>query len=139
MRVASEWSDIEADREVRIPLDCIHGWRKTRQRTRYQNRQVQCSNASFAFYVCHETRIVEKGKALNLQNSFCPHSHLLCGHESWGVTEREQSQVQVSEAWFLRGIEGVTLFNKVRSSEIRKSLNIEPLQTRHLTHITFAN
>ena len=28
---------------------------------------------------------------------------------------------------FLRRIEGVTLFNKVRSSEIRKSLNIEPL------------
>ena len=27
----------------------------------------------------------------------------------------------------LRRIEGVTLFNKVRSSEIRKSLNIEPL------------
>ena len=28
---------------------------------------------------------------------------------------------------FLRKIEGVTLFNKVRSSENRKSLNIEPL------------
>ena len=25
---------------------------------------------------CHETRIVEKGKALNFQSSFCPHSHL---------------------------------------------------------------
>ena len=25
---------------------------------------------------CHETRIVEKGKTLNFQNSFCPHSHL---------------------------------------------------------------
>ena len=30
----------------------------------------------------------------------------------------------------LRRIEGVTLFNKVRSSEIRKSLNIEPLLLR---------
>ena len=28
---------------------------------------------------------------------------------------------------FLRRIEGVTPFNKVRSSEIRKSLNVEPL------------
>ena len=28
---------------------------------------------------------------------------------------------------FLQRIEGVTLFNKVRRSEIRKSLNIEPL------------
>ena len=31
---------------------------------------------------------------------------------------------------FLRRIEGVTLFNKVRSSEIRKSLNIESLLLR---------
>jgi len=31
---------------------------------------------------------------------------------------------------FLQRIEGVTLFNKVRSSEIRKSLNIEPLFLR---------
>jgi len=30
----------------------------------------------------------------------------------------------------LRRIEGVTLFGKVRSSEIRKSLNIEPLLFR---------
>ena len=30
----------------------------------------------------------------------------------------------------LRRIEGVTVFNKVRSSEIQKSLNIEPLLLR---------
>ena len=41
-----------------------------------------------------------------------------------------RSQVQASEMRFLRRIEGVTLFNKVRSSEIRKSLNIEPLLLR---------
>ena len=35
--------------------------------------------------------------------------------------------MQASEKRFLRRIEGVTLFNKVRSSEIRKSFNIEPL------------
>ena len=49
------------------------------------------------------------------------------GHESWVMTERMRSQGQASEMRFLRRIEGVTLFNKVRSSEIRKSLNIEPL------------
>ena len=38
------------------------------------------------------------------------------------MTERMQSQVQASKMRFLRRIEGVTLFNKVRSSEIRKSL-----------------
>ena len=37
------------------------------------------------------------------------------------MTERVRSQVQASVMRFLRRIEGVTLFNKVRSSEIRKS------------------
>ena len=46
------------------------------------------------------------------------------------MTERMRSQVQASEMRYLRRIEGVTLFNKVRSSEIRKSLNIEPLLLR---------
>ena len=46
------------------------------------------------------------------------------------MIEKMRSQVQASEMRFLRRIEGVTLFNKVRSSEIRKSLNIEPLLLR---------
>ena len=46
------------------------------------------------------------------------------------MIERKRSQVQASEMRFLRRMEGVTLFNKVRSSEIRKSLNIEPLLLR---------
>ena len=46
------------------------------------------------------------------------------------MTERVQSQEQASEMRFLQKIEGVTVFNKVRSSEIRKSLNIEPLLLR---------
>ena len=46
------------------------------------------------------------------------------------MTKRVQSQVQASEIRFLRKIEGVTLFKKVRSSDIRKSLNIEPLILR---------
>ena len=43
---------------------------------------------------------------------------LTYGHESWVMTERMRSQVQASEMRFLRRIEGVTLFNKVRSSDI---------------------
>ena len=46
------------------------------------------------------------------------------------MTERVRSLVQAFEITFLRRIEGVTLFNKVRSSEIRKSLNIKPLLPR---------
>ena len=46
------------------------------------------------------------------------------------MTERMQSQVQAFKMKFFRRIEGVILFNKMRSSEIRKSLNIEPLLLR---------
>ena len=46
------------------------------------------------------------------------------------MTKRVRSQVQASESSFLRRIEGVTVFNKVRSFEIRKSINIEPLLLR---------
>ena len=55
---------------------------------------------------------------------------LTYGHESWVMAERVRSQVQASKMRFLQSIEGVTLFNKKRSSEIRKSLNIEPLLLR---------
>ena len=55
---------------------------------------------------------------------------LTYGHESWVMTKRVRSQVQASEMRLLRKIEGVTLFNKVRSSEIQKSLNIVPLLLR---------
>ena len=55
---------------------------------------------------------------------------LTYGHESGVMTKRVRSQVQASEMRFLQKIEWVTLFNKVRSSELRKSLNIEPLFLR---------
>ena len=55
---------------------------------------------------------------------------LTYGHESSVMTERMRSQVQASEMRFLRRIEGVALFIKVRSSEIQKSRNIEPLLLR---------
>ena len=51
-------------------------------------------------------------------------------HESWLMIDRVRSQVQASKMRFLHRIGGVTLFNKMRSSEIQKSLNIEPLLLR---------
>ena len=52
---------------------------------------------------------------------------LTYGNESWVMTERVRPQVQASEMRFLQRIEGVTLFNKVGSSEIQKFLNIDVL------------
>ena len=46
------------------------------------------------------------------------------------MTERVRSQVQAAEMRFLQKIEGLTLLHKVRNSEIRKTLNVEPLLLR---------
>ena len=67
----------------------------------------------------------KKAKLSIFKSVFVP--ILTYGHESWVMIQRMRSQVQASEMRFLRRIEGVTLFNKVCSSEIRESLNIEPL------------
>ena len=51
-----------------------------------------------ALFGCHQTRIVEKGKALNFlyfQDSLCPHSYLMYGHEFWVMTESVQLHVQL--------------------------------------------
>ena len=80
------------------------------------------------YSVVMKRELSKKAKVSIFKAVFVP--ILTYGHESWVMTERMRSQVQASEMRFLRRIEGVTLFNKVRSSEIRKSLNIEPLLLR---------
>ena len=84
-------------------------------------RALHCS-------VVMKRELSKKAKLSIFEAIFVP--ILTYGHESWVMTERMRSQVQASEMRFLRRIEGVTLFNKIRSSEIRKSLNIEPLLLR---------
>ena len=69
-----------------------------------------------------------KAKFSTFKTVFVP--ILTYGHEFWVMTERVRSQEQASEMRFLRRTEEVTLFYKVCSSEIRKSLNIEPLLLR---------
>ena len=80
------------------------------------------------YSVVMKRELSKKAKLSIFEAVFVP--ILTYGHESWVMTKRVRSQVQASEMRFLRRIEGVTLFNKVRSSEIRKSLNIEPLLLR---------
>ena len=80
------------------------------------------------YSVVMKRELSKKAKLSIFKTVFVP--NLTYGHESWVMTERMRLQVQASEKRFLRRIEGVTLFNKVRSSEIRKSLNIDPLLFR---------
>ena len=80
---------------------------------------------AFHYWVVIKRKLSKKAKLSIFKPVFVP--ILTYGHESWVMTESVRSQVQASKMRFLRRIEGVALFNKVRSSEIRKSLNIERL------------
>ncbi|CAF3293547.1 unnamed protein product [Rotaria sp. Silwood2] len=67
---------------------------------------------------------------------------LIYGHEHWVLTEKLRSRIQAAEMRFLRRTSGLTLRNKIRSTDIRESLQIEPLlqyiersQLRWLGHI----
>ena len=59
------------------------------------------------------------------------------------MTERVRSRVQAAEMGFLRKVRSLPLLDKVKSTDIRQSLNIEPLlfriersQLRWYSHVT---
>ncbi|MDF4405451.1 reverse transcriptase domain-containing protein, partial [Vibrio parahaemolyticus] len=52
---------------------------------------------------------------------------LTYGHELWVVTERMRSQIQASEMSFLCGVSGLSLRDRVRSSDIQRELGVELL------------
>ena len=80
------------------------------------------------YSVVMKRELSKKAKLSVFRSIFVP--ILTYGHESWVMTERMRSQVQACEMRFLRRIHGVTLLDKVRSSEIRDSLKVEPLLLR---------
>ena len=55
---------------------------------------------------------------------------LTYGHECWVMTKRVRSRVQAAERDFLRKVRSLFLLNKVKSTDICQSLNIEPLLLR---------
>ena len=113
MRITSEWRLKQVEKFKYLGVAFTDGRQDEELDTRIGKAS---SNASFALLGCHETRIVEKQNSLKAV--FVP--ILTYGHESWVMTERMRSAK--SEMRFLRRIEGVTLFNKVRSSEIENLL-----------------
>ena len=80
------------------------------------------------YSVVLKRELSKKAKLSIFKTVFVP--ILTYGHESLVLTERVRSQVQAFDMRFLQRIEGVTLFHKVRSSENRKPLKIEPLLLR---------
>ena len=80
------------------------------------------------YSVVKQRKLLKKVKLSILRTVFVPiFTH---GHESCVITERVRSQVQASKMKSLQRIAGVALFSSVRSFEIRKSLNIDPLLFR---------
>jgi len=55
---------------------------------------------------------------------------LTYGHKLWVVTERMRSPIQAAKMCFLRRVAGLSLRDRVRSSNIRTELRIEPLLLR---------
>ncbi|TWW67388.1 hypothetical protein D4764_02G0004290 [Takifugu flavidus] len=52
---------------------------------------------------------------------------LTFGHQHWVMTERMRSWIQAAEMSFLRRVAGLSLRDRVRSSDIREELGVEPL------------
>ena len=50
---------------------------------------------------------------------------LTYGHELWVVTGRTRSRIQVAEMTFLRRVAGLSLRDRVRSSDIQRELGVE--------------
>nr|XP_054600482.1 uncharacterized protein LOC129164434 [Nothobranchius furzeri] len=55
---------------------------------------------------------------------------LTYGHEHWVMTERTRSRIQAAKMSFLRRVAGLSLRDRVRSSDIREGLGVEPLLLR---------
>ena len=75
-------------------------------------------------YFAHADRTLLGHDARLIENSFSFHSHLW----SWILDNDWKSAITSANAKvrFSQKIEGVTVFNKMRNSEIRKSRNVEP-------------
>ncbi|TWW67224.1 hypothetical protein D4764_02G0002650 [Takifugu flavidus] len=54
-------------------------------------------------------------------------SILTYGHQRWVMTERTRSRIQAAEMSFLRRVAGLSLRDRVRSSDIREELGVELL------------
>ena len=52
------------------------------------------------------------------------------GHDCWVMTKRVRSRVQAAEMGFLRKVRGFSVLDKVKSTDTRQILNIEPLLLR---------
>ena len=98
-----------------------------RQDREIDRRINQASGVSRELWktVVGNARLSQDAKLAVFKSLFRP--ILTYGQESWILTERTRSRVQAAEMRFLRRIAGVSRIDRIRNTDIREALNIEPL------------
>ena len=72
-----------------------------------------------------ERELSQKAKLSIYRSIYIP--TLPYGHDLWVVTERMRSGLQAAEMSFLRRVAGLSLRERLRSSDIQKELRVESL------------
>ena len=101
-----------------------------KQDNELDTRIVKASAVMRQFYptyrsVVPKRELCTKPKLFVFKSVFVP--ILTYGHECWVMTERMRSRVQAAEMGFLRKARGLSLLDKVKSTDIHQSFNIESL------------
>ena len=97
-----------------------------RQRIEQRIGKASCSNALALLIDCIETReLCTKAKLAVFRSIFV--SILVYSHECWVITEKVRSRVQAAEMVFLLKVRGLTLLDKVKSTDISQFINIKLL------------
>ena len=96
----------------------------------YSELDIRIGKASAVMLQLHRYVVLKRelctGEKLSIFRSvYVP--ILTYGRERWIMNEKVRSRVQAAEMEFSRRISELTLLNKVKSADIRESLNIESL------------
>ncbi|KAF7644066.1 hypothetical protein LDENG_00228770, partial [Lucifuga dentata] len=86
--------------------------------------------ASEVLQMLHRTIVVKRELSQKARLSIYQSIYVLIltyGYELWVVTKRTRSWIQAEEMRFLRRVSGLTLRDRVRSSDIQEGLRVEPL------------
>ena len=123
--VHGKWMERHRSRQrSQLHWGCIQEWVRLDEELDTWIGKVSAVTRALHISVVIKRELSKKVKPSIFKTVFVP--ILTYGHESWVMTKRVRLQVQASEMRSLQRIKGVTLLSKVRSSKIRKSLNIEP-------------
>ncbi len=87
-----------------------------------------CSRSGFSLallHCCAKIELNKKAKLSIYRSVLVPTP--TCGHEGWVTIENMRMQIQAAKMGFLRRVAGISLRDKVRSSDICKGLGVEPM------------